>query len=44
MTNSISCGVMFEYCGSMVCYRHVANIQGENKLVNRPSVVSLVKK
>jgi len=24
MTSSVSCGVMVEYCGSVICYRHVA--------------------
>jgi hypothetical protein len=44
MSSSISCGVRVEYCGSMVCYRHGASIQGEKKLVNKLPVVSLFVK
>jgi hypothetical protein len=42
MTGSISCGVMVEYCVSMVCYRHVASIRGEKKLVNKLPIYSVI--
>jgi len=44
MTSSINCGEMVEYCVSMVCYRHVASIQGEKKSMNKLAIVSLFVK
>jgi len=44
MISSISSVVMVDYCGNVLCYRHVASIQGEKKLVLKLPIVSLFVK
>jgi hypothetical protein len=44
MTRSFGCGVMVEYCGSMVCYRQVASVHCDEKLVKKLPVLPLFVK